>query len=156
MLEIRDFTFRIKTKTILDGVTLSVGSGEYVTIVGPNGAGKSTLLKCISRIYRGGAGQISLNGRPLLSYSQPALARAVSYVPQASNLSFSFTVSESRCAQGGGERHTTVFGACWCFIYWQGWSQLCASRGRLSVGNKVPRRIPFHHVRIASKAPIKA
>lgn len=34
-------------RAIVDGVSLTVAPGDFITVVGPNGAGKSTLLKCL-------------------------------------------------------------------------------------------------------------
>jgi ABC-type polysaccharide/polyol phosphate transport system ATPase subunit/ABC-type polysaccharide/polyol phosphate export permease len=47
----------------LRDVSFTVGRGEAFGIVGRNGSGKSTLLKCVSRIYRVDAGEISVEGR---------------------------------------------------------------------------------------------
>lgn len=47
----------------LQGVTLSVGSGEVVGIIGPNGSGKSTMLRVISRIIEPTEGRVSTVGR---------------------------------------------------------------------------------------------
>ena len=49
----------------LDGVSLGVDAGEFVSIVGPNGAGKSTLLKAIAGLLRPKAGTIALHGRDI-------------------------------------------------------------------------------------------
>ena len=48
MLEIKNLHAEIAGKTILDGLTLSVRSGEVAAIMGPNGSGKSTLSYVIS------------------------------------------------------------------------------------------------------------
>ena len=52
----------------VNGLNLTVASGERVGIIGRNGAGKSTLLKALCRIYEPTAGKIHVNGRiaPLL------------------------------------------------------------------------------------------
>jgi NitT/TauT family transport system ATP-binding protein len=47
----------------LDGVSLTVGSGEFVSILGPSGCGKSTLLRCIAGLEAPSAGEIRVGGR---------------------------------------------------------------------------------------------
>jgi len=46
----------------LQDVNLSIGKGEFVTIVGPSGCGKSTLLMLIAALLQPSAGSITLNG----------------------------------------------------------------------------------------------
>jgi iron complex transport system ATP-binding protein len=94
IIEITDFTFSLEGNTILKDISLAVEEGDYISIVGPNGAGKTTLLKCISRIYRGGNGDIRIAGRPLNAYRQRALSRLISYVPQAGGSIAPFSVYE--------------------------------------------------------------
>ncbi|MFF3224762.1 ABC transporter ATP-binding protein [Nocardia suismassiliense] len=48
----------------LDGVDLSVRSGEVYGLLGPNGAGKSTVLKTVLGLQRPNEGSIKLFGRP--------------------------------------------------------------------------------------------
>ena len=50
---------------VLDDVSLTVGSGEFVTIVGHSGCGKSTLLKIVSGLLGYSEGSIVRNGRPV-------------------------------------------------------------------------------------------
>src|ERR687897_493794 len=69
LLEVKNLSVRYDKASILNGVSLTVGAGEFVGLVGPNGAGKSTLLRAISglvrfeeRMKRGTTGDIVLEG----------------------------------------------------------------------------------------------
>jgi ABC-2 type transport system ATP-binding protein len=48
----------------VDGVSLTVGEGEFFGILGPNGAGKTTLLELIEGLRQPDAGQVRLLGQP--------------------------------------------------------------------------------------------
>ncbi len=68
---------------ILNGVTLSVGAGEFVALMGPNGAGKSTLLKTIFGMTTIKNGSIRWRGQEIAGLKPRAvLGRGISYVPQ--------------------------------------------------------------------------
>lgn len=77
----------------VQGVTLSVGSGEIVGLVGPNGAGKTTILRCICGILRPTAGAIFCGGYDLASQAGEA-KRQVSLVPETPDLYQLLTVTE--------------------------------------------------------------
>lgn len=47
---------------VLDGIDLSVRSGEIVGIIGPSGAGKSTLARLINGLERPTSGQVFVHG----------------------------------------------------------------------------------------------
>jgi ABC-type lipoprotein export system ATPase subunit len=49
----------------LDGVSLDIPKGEFLTLMGPSGSGKSTLLHMIGALDRPTRGEVFLNGRPL-------------------------------------------------------------------------------------------
>ncbi len=58
MISIKELTYEVASRTILDKVNFTVGDGERVAIIGPNGAGKSTLLKIIMERLDPTEGQI--------------------------------------------------------------------------------------------------
>ena len=60
--------------TVLKGISIYVGSGEFVSIVGPSGNGKSTLLNMITGIDRPTDGQVIVTGREIHKMSENKLA----------------------------------------------------------------------------------
>ena len=67
MLEINNIykTFNAGTvneKTALNGLSLKLNDGDFVTVIGGNGAGKSTLLNAVAGTWRVDEGQILIDG----------------------------------------------------------------------------------------------
>lgn len=93
VLEAQSVSVSLGGRTIVDRVDVTVAGGDLLAIVGPNGSGKTTLLRALSGDL-GYSGTISLNGADLsaLKAWQAADMRAV--LPQATALSFPFTVRE--------------------------------------------------------------
>ncbi|MEW6644891.1 MAG: ABC transporter ATP-binding protein [Pseudomonadota bacterium] len=60
-------TFRVDGAPIqvLQDISLSVRTGEFVSIVGPSGCGKSTLLRLLSGLERNFVGEITQDGQPI-------------------------------------------------------------------------------------------
>lgn len=94
-LEITDLSFSYGDVTVLEGVDLTVQSGEVVGLLGPNGSGKSTLLKSIHRIHDPDSGTITIDGNRIDDLTSRELARAASYVPQHDDGAFPATVFET-------------------------------------------------------------
>lgn len=53
-------------KVVLDGVDLDVMAGESVVIIGGSGSGKSVTLKCILGLMTPDAGEIAIDGEPVI------------------------------------------------------------------------------------------
>jgi iron complex transport system ATP-binding protein len=85
--------FAYKEKPVLDGVSLSIESGEMVGILGPNGSGKTTLLKIFSAVLSG-RGEVKLNGRAIETYSKRELSRIFAVVAQENQIQFPYTAAE--------------------------------------------------------------
>jgi ABC-type branched-subunit amino acid transport system ATPase component len=62
LLEIKDLTISFGGLVAVDGLDLSVNTGEIVGLIGPNGAGKTTVFNCISRFYEPDRGTIHFKG----------------------------------------------------------------------------------------------
>lgn len=59
----------------LDGVSLSVGRGSFVSIIGSSGAGKSTLLRCVNRLVEPTSGSVVFEGRDVCGLGRADLRR---------------------------------------------------------------------------------
>ena len=74
----------------LDGVSLNVEKGEFVSIVGTSGSGKSTLLHMLGGLDRPTAGTVTIDGQNIFSLKEEALTifrrRKIGFVFQAYNL----------------------------------------------------------------------
>jgi putative ABC transport system ATP-binding protein len=66
-------TDRIETVALSD-VNLTVGEGEFVSIMGPSGCGKSTLLNLMGLLDEPTRGTVQINGAPIAKYSDRTLA----------------------------------------------------------------------------------
>ncbi|MGI5146953.1 ABC transporter ATP-binding protein [Plantactinospora sp. CA-294935] len=82
-VEVADLGVTLGGARILTGVSLSVGTGEWVTVIGPNGAGKSTLLRAVGGLLPASTGSVSLFGTPIARLRRRDRARAVATVPQS-------------------------------------------------------------------------
>lgn len=62
LIEIRNLTKSFGDVRAVDGVTLDINAGEFITLLGPSGSGKTTVLRMIAGFERPDSGTISLNG----------------------------------------------------------------------------------------------
>jgi branched-chain amino acid transport system ATP-binding protein len=63
IIEVDDLTVRYGAAVAVDGVSLTVDTGELVALIGPNGAGKSTVVNTLSGIVVPAAGSVAVRGR---------------------------------------------------------------------------------------------
>ena len=93
MIEAQDVSVSIGGKRIVANIDFATRPGELAAIVGPNGSGKTTFLKALSGEL-GYGGRIAINGRDLAAMKPAEAASARAVLPQATSLSFPFTVHE--------------------------------------------------------------
>jgi branched-chain amino acid transport system ATP-binding protein len=80
----------------LKGVSISVDTGEIVTLIGANGAGKSTTLNTISGLLRPRTGTVRLGGRDLATVPpHEIVANGVVQVPEGRRIFGQLTVIEN-------------------------------------------------------------
>jgi multiple sugar transport system ATP-binding protein len=77
----------------VDGVSLTIGSGEFLVLVGPSGCGKSTLLRMIAGLEEATGGTISIGGRDVTDL--PPRARDIAMVFQSYALYPHMTVRQN-------------------------------------------------------------
>jgi ABC-2 type transport system ATP-binding protein len=67
VLNVQDATLILGARTIIDGVSLGVSIGQWLSIVGANEAGKTTLLHLLAGWRAPTSGQVEFNGAQLRS-----------------------------------------------------------------------------------------
>jgi ABC-type nitrate/sulfonate/bicarbonate transport system ATPase subunit len=83
---------------VLNGISLHVGEGEFVSLIGPSGSGKSTLFRLVGGVERPDSGHIVFDGkqvtgrRGLISY-MPQQAALFPWLSVADNISSALVTS---------------------------------------------------------------
>lgn len=84
---------------VLDGVSLDVADGEFVSIVGPSGAGKTTLLQIVGSLDEPDSGHVLYDGVDIVGMGSGKLAafrnRNLGFVFQFHQLLPEFTIAEN-------------------------------------------------------------
>lgn len=91
MLETRNVSYRVGTKSLVEDVSLHVEEGRICALLGPNGAGKSTLVKLMSGQLSADSGDITIGGRSIKEYDIPVLARHRAVLSQSRSVGFPFS-----------------------------------------------------------------
>jgi branched-chain amino acid transport system ATP-binding protein len=96
ILEIKNIKVRYSGLPVLQGLSLSVNSGETVCVVGANGAGKSTLLRAVMGTQRAFEGQILFSGKEIQRLRTEEIVRlGIVYVPEEKMLFRPLAVEEN-------------------------------------------------------------
>ena len=94
LIELKDVRKKYKRDAIeipvLEGVSMSVGEGDFLALMGPSGSGKSTLLNLLAGIDQPTSGSITIGGTVISGLSERVLAgwraRHVGFIFQLYNL----------------------------------------------------------------------
>lgn len=91
-LQARDLQVRLGGRPVLAGIDACFEAGRITAILGPNGAGKSTLLTTLAGLSRPDAGEVTLDGAPILALPPRDRARRLGFLPQTPELAWAVDV----------------------------------------------------------------
>ena len=95
MLALSDIEVRYGQAVAVDGVSLSVETGQWVLLMGPNGAGKTSLLRAAIGLVRH-RGRVTFEGRDVSGEAAWHRQRhGIGYVPEGRQLFAEMTVEEN-------------------------------------------------------------
>lgn len=93
MIELNNISKSFGTKTVLNGVSLTIADGEFLTLLGPSGCGKTTLLRILAGLESANAGTIVRDGVDISSV--PAQKRECAIMFQSYALFPNLTAKEN-------------------------------------------------------------
>jgi iron complex transport system ATP-binding protein len=94
LLALQDIRARLGAREVLQGVSLTIGEGEFVGLIGPNGAGKSTLLRSVLGLVPA-TGRITIAGRDVSATSAKTRGRDIAYLPQEREIAWPVAVEDA-------------------------------------------------------------
>ena len=98
-IDVSAVSHRYGSRTAVDGLSLSVASGEIFVFLGPNGSGKTTLFRVLSTLIPLQSGEITILGYSLRT-NAAAIRSRLGVVFQAPSLDKKLTVAENLHHQG--------------------------------------------------------
>ena len=78
----RRLTLGYDDRTVVESLDVDILDGRVSAIIGANACGKSTLLRGLARLLRPRAGEVLLDGAPILDRDQREVARVLGLLPQ--------------------------------------------------------------------------
>ena len=99
MIQVSGVSKSYERLQVLHDINLSIGDGEFVSIVGPSGAGKTTLLQIIGSLERPDSGIVAYDGEDIVAMKEDRRARFrnrnIGFVFQFHQLLPEFTINEN-------------------------------------------------------------
>jgi iron complex transport system ATP-binding protein len=109
MIETTSLSIDLGRSRVIEDASVSLAPGRITAIIGANGAGKTSLLRALCGLVAPSAGQVTLNGATLTSFTDQARARRIGYLPQNGHPAWAITVRE--LAELGRLPHRSRFSA---------------------------------------------
>jgi subfamily B ATP-binding cassette protein MsbA len=93
-IKLENLSFAYEKDPVLQGLNLTISSGEFLALVGSSGSGKTTLISLLARFYDPTSGRILLNGRDMKDLDLKSVRRQIGMVTQDTVL-FNETVASN-------------------------------------------------------------
>lgn len=93
-IKIENLCFNYGKTEVIRGISLKIGSSNWILVIGPNGAGKSTLLKLIIGFLSPSRGKVEIDGMMVSLLTDKDRAKLLGYLPQTVLWTFPFSVYE--------------------------------------------------------------
>jgi osmoprotectant transport system ATP-binding protein len=95
-IEFSGVSLRIEnSRTLLDGIDLSLATGSVTALLGRSGSGKTTLLRMVNRLAQPSAGSVRVHGEDVARKDMIALRRGIGYVIQETGLFPHLTIARN-------------------------------------------------------------
>ncbi|MEU7819957.1 ABC transporter ATP-binding protein [Catellatospora sp. NPDC049133] len=107
----QDLVVGYDDRTVLDGLSVDIPSGQLTVIIGPNACGKSTLLRTLGRLLKPRGGSVLLDGEMLHELPPRRVAQRLGVLPQSPLVPEGVTVAD--LVARGRQPHQR---------WWQQWS----------------------------------
>jgi iron complex transport system ATP-binding protein len=91
-ITLRGLSISYEGSTVVDGLDVEVGEGQWLSLIGPNGAGKTSVLRAIANLvpFRG---EVCVEGRRVTEFGARELARRVAMLVQEPDMPAGMTAA---------------------------------------------------------------
>ncbi len=89
-IKVNDLSFSYGQKTILNHLSFSINTGDFLTITGKNGSGKSTFIKCLLKLHKIPNGMIYMDD---VDINEIKKYHNIGYVPQKAEFNYEFPIT---------------------------------------------------------------
>ena len=125
ILELQNIAKHFGDTDVLNGISISIGKGEFITLLGPSGCGKTTTLRIIAGLETPDAGRVVLRGKDVTAappnfcpLSRAKLCKYTNFVGFAP--AEAFCVAPRGCNARGAAAPQRRFFCCPCGVFREG------------------------------------